>query len=284
MHAPLSPSASAIRFRRADPRGFTLIELLVVIAIIAILAAILLPVFAAARERARAATCANNEKQIGLAIMQYVQDFDEYFGPDRDYNGGTAYPQCMRYPANFYDQVAGGQVRTWLDDLMPYIKSVQVYQCPNGPTTNYASSWSNFTISGVSVPITDPHNGYSYTPNMNMLRDWDYSGGRMQANCQWGATYGPVTSLSKVGNPSGIILMMERGQYDRDGQLGNQAPGSNSAQGTNPAWRHLGGGNTAVNPAQTNMLYVDGHVKSYKWVDQPTLNAAYGTLTNGTYQ
>src|SRR3984957_3114452 len=79
--------------------GFTLIELLVVIAIIAILAAILFPVFAQAREKARQTTCTNNEKQISLAFLMYVQDFDEMF-PNSDYgsSGNAVYWENMVDP------------------------------------------------------------------------------------------------------------------------------------------------------------------------------------------
>ncbi|MFO7945494.1 MAG: DUF1559 domain-containing protein [Armatimonadota bacterium] len=96
-------------------KGFTLIELLVVIAIIAILAAILFPVFARAREKARQTSCLSNVKQIGLAAMMYVQDYDE------------------TYP--YYINRANGN--WWYDVLMPYVKNEQVWKCPsfNGPYT-----------------------------------------------------------------------------------------------------------------------------------------------------
>ncbi|MDR3708976.1 MAG: DUF1559 domain-containing protein [Capsulimonadaceae bacterium] len=93
--------------------AFTLIELLVVIAIIAILAAILFPVFATAREKARQSACSSNVKQIGLSIIQYCQDYDEMFP------GGT----------NPYGQGGG-----WAGQVYPYVKSVNVFVCPSDTT------------------------------------------------------------------------------------------------------------------------------------------------------
>jgi prepilin-type N-terminal cleavage/methylation domain-containing protein/prepilin-type processing-associated H-X9-DG protein len=93
-------------------KGFTLIELLVVIAIIAILAAILFPVFAQAREKARAISCASNERQMGLAILQYVQDNDEIYPPVNGTN-------------------PDGSDSSWTDFVQPYSKSQLVSQCPD---------------------------------------------------------------------------------------------------------------------------------------------------------
>src|SRR5258707_167673 len=88
-------------------RGFTLIELLVVIAIIAIFAAILFPVFAQAREKARAASCTSNIKQVTLGLLMYIQDYDEMMCP------------C---------QIGSG---TWDQLTAPYVKNVQVFACPD---------------------------------------------------------------------------------------------------------------------------------------------------------
>src|SRR5687767_11769376 len=102
--------ARNVPFRKS---GFTLIELLVVIAIIAILAAILFPVFARARENARRSSCQSNLKQIGLGLMQYTQDYDEAY-PLRDAGHGH-----------------------WRQLIQPYIKSTQLFQCPsNSGNTN----------------------------------------------------------------------------------------------------------------------------------------------------
>ena len=107
-------------------KGFTLIELLVVIAIIAILAAILFPVFAKAREKARQTTCASNLKQLGSAHMQYAQDYDERLG------GAMFTVSTSPY---IVDQ-CGSHMSFWTLYLEPYIKSSGVYKCPSGEYTN----------------------------------------------------------------------------------------------------------------------------------------------------
>ena len=100
-------------------RGFTLIELLVVIAIIALLAAILFPVFAMAREKARAATCQSNLKQIGLGMLQYMQDFDDTY-------------VCSYYGVQGNNENTDGVTNyKWMDAVYPYIKNQQIFTCPS---------------------------------------------------------------------------------------------------------------------------------------------------------
>ncbi len=129
-------------------RGFTLIELLVVIAIIAILAAILFPVFAKAREKARQSSCASNAKQISLAVHQYTQDYDEKLVVNFDTSGG----------------------HTAVELLRPYIKNEQIWVCPSiGATpwprgtgcTQWISStytWTHSIMGSSLANFTQPAN------------------------------------------------------------------------------------------------------------------------------
>src|SRR5438876_210031 len=111
---------------RTHNRAFTLIELLVVIAIIAILAAILFPVFAQAREKARAISCVSNEKQVSLGVLMYVQDYDETF-PMYWYYVPALPADPPFSPANSEATIG------WNEAIYPYIKNVQLFRCPDSP-------------------------------------------------------------------------------------------------------------------------------------------------------
>lgn len=135
-----------LKIRNSNPKGFTLIELLVVIAIIAILAAILFPVFAKVREKARQTSCLSNEKQLGLGLMQYVQDNDET-EPMPSNGGSPEYWACG-----------------WASTIYPYVKSTAVFKCPD----------DNTTATAPSVPV-------SYAFNLN-LRGGSVSGAPLSAH------------------------------------------------------------------------------------------------------
>jgi prepilin-type N-terminal cleavage/methylation domain-containing protein/prepilin-type processing-associated H-X9-DG protein len=108
-------------------RGFTLIELLVVIAIIAILAAILFPVFAQAREAARKTSCLSNQKQLGTAMMMYAQDYDETFPLWRT----TLPAPTAEYP---------NAKITWVENMQPYSKNKKIWVCPSDTTPGFSQT------------------------------------------------------------------------------------------------------------------------------------------------
>jgi len=130
-------------------RAFTLIELLVVIAIIAILAAILFPVFAKAREKGRMASCASNLKQIGLGFAQYVQDYDEHYC-GRDQFAGTGY--------------------SWRCVIQPYIKSTQIFHCPSNTGGQIDQEWPTGNQSGCNADymVADASNAFNMIPMLSL--------------------------------------------------------------------------------------------------------------------
>ena len=142
--------------------AFTLIELLVVIAIIAILAAILFPAFARARENARRASCSSNLKQIGLGILQYTQDYDEKFPFARNFG-------------------AGSPAQNWGQAIFPYVKSNQLFACP--------SNTDNNNYMGNSSPPPAPRIPVSYGMNFEIgANDYNNNSGMALANINEVAT------------------------------------------------------------------------------------------------
>ena len=136
---------------RKEKTAFTLIELLVVIAIIAILAAILFPVFARARENARRSSCQSNLKQIGLGLMQYTQDNDEHL----------PFICVGQVERSGSDDIYEGY--TWQDEIFPYVKSEQVFNCPS-------ASFRKTDTNAVPYVYSDPANN----PNGPAVRGtWD---------------------------------------------------------------------------------------------------------------
>jgi len=242
--------------------AFTLIELLVVIAIIAILAAILFPVFAQAREKARSGSCLSNFKQLGLAHMMYVQDYDECFSPSEvSLSGGGSF-------TTGYD---------WTRNVNPYVK--------NG--ADQAQLISGRTIEGFSGGIYScpssarPNQKNQFVVRADLFPVWYDNGVDFAKNAS-----GPAKSLASVDEPANRIGMWEAGANGNDAnnfgpyypvetwawysgfayQVGDflgatkdcdvssgQEGGGFQSCNTLPRYRHNG---------TCNMLFLDGHVKS----------------------
>jgi len=125
-------------------RGFTLIELLVVIAIIAILAAILFPVFARAREKARQTSCLSNLKQIGLGIEMYVGDYDERYPISGGYLGSAEVPRGY-----------------FIFAIEPYVNNDQIWECPSDPSPTSAAFGGRTIVASYGYNLVFPGDGYS---------------------------------------------------------------------------------------------------------------------------
>jgi prepilin-type N-terminal cleavage/methylation domain-containing protein/prepilin-type processing-associated H-X9-DG protein len=215
--------------------GFTLIELLVVIAIIAILAAILFPVFARAREVARQSKCLSNLKQLGNAMQMYAQDYDERFAncwhvfPGKNQYGGVQATDATKVCI------------TWDRLIFPYVKTIGIYACPSDAGSTKAD------VPGMGNSV---------------VRSYCYAGSIGGGWCPWT----PARTMSQVPMPASTIMLTERDNCG--GTVHGPTKGewwwctiTDSAAEID--WRHNEG---------INVLYVDGHVKNARWAKDPSRN------------
>ncbi|HLK58395.1 MAG TPA: prepilin-type N-terminal cleavage/methylation domain-containing protein [Chthonomonadaceae bacterium] len=203
---------------RSTSTGFTLIELLVVIAIIAILAAILFPVFAQAREKAMSASCLSNEKQTSLAIIMYVQDYDETFPLSVWYPPTipSPIPPDSQFPANENGQTMGLVAFGWEHAILPYMKNSGVLLCPSSP--NGCGGCDNTENDG-------PNGENEYVLNRRIGGDWSSVPlGGFAAGQPGGSLVAPAISDGGLSWPSVTILLSEG---SRSGGAGARADESN---------------------------------------------------------
>jgi prepilin-type N-terminal cleavage/methylation domain-containing protein/prepilin-type processing-associated H-X9-DG protein len=218
-------SKHGLRQGTSSPRrGFTLIELLVVIAIIAILAAILFPVFAQAREKARSSTCLSNQKQLGTAMSMYIQDYDERFP-----NWRTVVPKSADHP--------NGKI-TWVENMQPYAKNKNIWLCPSD---NISAEAKELGLGGGTVAVN------SYWLNAYVFR---WSGDTPSSP--------PSVTLAEINYPATSIVFCD-GPVN-DGQHVWPGPptewcGVKSAVCVASQQRHSGG---------INFSFADNHTKWYR--------------------
>jgi prepilin-type N-terminal cleavage/methylation domain-containing protein/prepilin-type processing-associated H-X9-DG protein len=221
-----------------EKKAFTLIELLVTIAIIAILAAILFPVFARARENARRASCMSNMKQIGLGMMQYLQDYDDWYPPFM-WNSLTPQNDAAMPGAKFKVKWGStGNYVSWMDIIYPYVKSTQIFVCPSH-------------TEGDDVP------SYGYSDAFSGYGTFAYGGNAYN----WGGSAAAQLPLkeSVVTRPSELFVVVEYNNEDSvyanpiDMGAFARGDGGRSSLVVTP---HLDGGTVA---------FADGHVK---WVNR----------------
>jgi prepilin-type N-terminal cleavage/methylation domain-containing protein/prepilin-type processing-associated H-X9-DG protein len=228
---------------RTTTGAFTLIELLVVIAIVSVLAAILFPVFAQAREKARQSACLSNTRQIGMALMQYTQDYDETVVLNDNGPAWSATPEA------------------WIDMLIPYTKGQGIYLCPS------ASDDERYRVLNLSGRT-------EYTYAINNVYWWDinnaiFEKGRQRSLAQIDDTAGTIFCGDVVRDPAGVELAWAF-QVVGDTFFASSTPqtfgASDRRQGLFVA-RHNGG---------LNFTFFDGHAKWMK-LDRAAERTADGT-------
>jgi len=237
-------------------RGFTLIELLVVIAIIAILAAILFPVFAQAREKARQTVCLSNTKQIGLGLTMYVNDYDETFPRMDDCIAPRTLPwlpTAVGCTGPYGQRINHYKWQYW---IYPYVKNIDIFFCPSRQRdqTQWQQNGEIFNGYALNLSVTGSTNTYPNWASSGAFRNSFLGGG-----------------MAGVSTPAGTMLVME---HWFPGVWSYVTPGAQIQtaypMATREVWQRalkLNNGLGAVDKKAAphsdgfNLTYVDGHSK-----------------------
>jgi prepilin-type N-terminal cleavage/methylation domain-containing protein/prepilin-type processing-associated H-X9-DG protein len=240
-------------------KAFTLIELLVVIAIIAILAAILFPVFAQAKEAAKKTSCLSNVKQMGLAFFMYANDYDDNTEPFKVINGGTT----VVYGANpgktepaFYNGASTG-AGYWFDLLQPYTKNFGILFCPDRNLVDPGD------VQGFVPPGTNSNDEVGYGYDDGFVSDSGFGLTSQVLDTANGKYIRPGKNLSQVVSSADTVAFGD--SYDTGSMsaaMDNIFSGSDGPSGTSKI-RHT---------ARLNYAFVDGHAKNIAMIA--------GTFTN----
>jgi prepilin-type N-terminal cleavage/methylation domain-containing protein len=253
-----------VRIREAR-NGFTLIELLVVIAIIAILAAILFPVFAQAREKARQTSCLSNTKQMGLGVMMYIQDYDETFPP-----------------AYYYNAVTGGNldangIQHWSGFVQPYIKNAGIFVCPSDKIRGQTP-----TNAGAPAVYDNQAPRISYTANEAVLpRPRGSVGGVFVGQPQ------NVVGMAAVDQPASVIALTEFTDYLN--ALSGSGPGGTYYKSHRPsdAWARDAAGtvayDTSINAGSAPIYTLSAAAAKAIFAAQPTAPFGGGSYPHLIY-